>query len=95
MTECPAYGNLSEKFIFKNNANKTDPPLKYLLQNQNMLITRDVGVFICYGVELREKQFFYIQNYGIRQLELLIFVYFFLLLFVVVICPKFKRACTL
>ena len=44
--ECPAYGNLRQKFIFKHYANKTEPPLKCLLQNENMFITRDVGMVV-------------------------------------------------
>ena len=53
---CPLYKKVRDKYIVKHVCREMElDPLKFLLQNENELITRDVAMFIYYGLRLREN----------------------------------------
>ena len=55
LIKCPMYTQLRDKYIYKHYKNSNIPPLPFLLQNDNRLLTRDVAMFIFYAFRSREK----------------------------------------
>jgi hypothetical protein len=56
LLKCPAYQELRDKCIFKYCSNMHETiPLSFFVQNENMLITRSIAMFIHYALKKREE----------------------------------------
>ena len=55
LLRCPKYAHLREKYINKHFKNSYNPPLPFLLQNDDKYVTRDVAMFVHYAFCFREE----------------------------------------
>jgi hypothetical protein len=55
LLKCPKYNTLREKYMLKHSRNVSETPLSFLLQNENMFVTRSVAMFLYYAFKAREE----------------------------------------
>ena len=55
LLKCPKYNVLREKHIAKYCVNGSETPLAFLLQNENMYVTRSVAMYLYYAFKTREE----------------------------------------